>query len=396
MEAAERSLEAGIRERRGGGAPKDRQFQGGPLVPIRYTIQEYVEKIGDPASTTYPFSARYIYNNNGAMRETEFRSAGSPAAQKRYKYVFQSYDALNRIKSANFSSWSGTAWTTTLAHDLAGINYDRAGNLTALQRYRETATLVDNLTYTYPGSSNRLSSVTDAVATTAETWDAETGSFTYDANGNVLSAGAPYSITAVTYDQHNLPLSLSRSGTTTGYRYDEAGQRIAKQVSGSGTAEFYVLDGATTLAVVTVDDSGVPLSWFFNALAGDRVIGREANTGGRRYYHTDLLNNTRAVVQGTTVLESYDFEPWGLLMPGRTLGSGTKEGFTGKERDAESGLDYFGCTCRRSRGGPVSIRWRRSIRSGVRTTTCSIIRWCWWIRMEGSGRRKSRCRSSRA
>lgn len=41
-------------------------------------------------------------------------------------------------------------------------------------------------------------------------------------------------------------------------------------------------------------------------------------------------------------MESYDPEPWGLLMPGRTLGSGTKEGFTGKERDAESGLDYFG------------------------------------------------------
>jgi RHS repeat-associated protein len=48
------------------------------------------------------------------------------------------------------------------------------------------------------------------------------------------------------------------------------------------------------------------------------------------------------VVQGTTVVESYDFEPWGLLMPGRTLGSGTKEGFTSKERDLESGLDYFG------------------------------------------------------
>jgi len=29
-------------------------------------------------------------------------------------------------------------------------------------------------------------------------------------------------------------------------------------------------------------------------------------------------------------------------MPGRTLGSGTKEGFTGKEQDAETGLDYFG------------------------------------------------------
>ena len=29
-------------------------------------------------------------------------------------------------------------------------------------------------------------------------------------------------------------------------------------------------------------------------------------------------------------------------MPGRTLAGPTKEGFTSKERDAESGLDYFG------------------------------------------------------
>lgn len=39
---------------------------------------------------------------------------------------------------------------------------------------------------------------------------------------------------------------------------------------------------------------------------------------------------------------SYDYEPWGLLMPGRTLAGPTREGFTSKERDAESGFDYFG------------------------------------------------------
>ena len=74
----------------------------------------------------------------------------------------------------------------------------------------------------------------------------------------------------------------------------------------------------------------------------DRVVGRQPNTGNRSYYHTDLLGSTRAVVQGATVVESYDFDPWGLLMPGRTLGSGTKEGFTGKEQDTETGLEYFG------------------------------------------------------
>lgn len=323
------------------GQVQDRQFPGGPLVPVRYTIREQLEKIGDPALTSYPFSARYAYHANGNVSEAEFYSAGSPAAQKRYKYAFPTYDALNRLRSADFSSWNGSAWTTTLAHDLATIGYDASGNLTTLQRYRETGTLLDNLTYAYPGSSNRLSSVSDAVGGTAESWDAESGAFTYDANGNLLTAPAPYGLSAVTYDERNLPLTLTSNGTPSTYRYDAAGQRIAKRV-GSGNTEVYVLDGATSLGVVTVDGAGAPVSWHFNVLAGDRVMGRQPNVGNRRYYHADLLGSTRAVVDGATVLESYDYEPMGLLMPGRTLGTGTKEGFTGKERDLETGLDYFG------------------------------------------------------
>src|SRR5690606_35243234 len=93
--------------------------------------------------------------------------------------------------------------------------------------------------------------------------------------------------------------------------------------------------------VFSVNGSGTPTSWHFNILAGDRVRGRHTNTGVRRYYHTDLLGSTRAVVQSGSIVESYDYDPWGVLMPGRTLAGPTKEGFTGKERD-ETGLDYFG------------------------------------------------------
>jgi len=187
--------------------------------------------------------------------------------------------------------------------------------------------------------------VVDAAGASAATWDVESGSFTYDANGNLLTAPAPYSLTGATYDDRNLPLTITRGGVTTTYRYDARGQRIAKQVGG-GDTEVYVLDGATTLAVVTVTSAGTPTAWHFNILAGDRVIGRQPHTGARRHYHTDLLGSTRAVVDGATVVESTDADPWGLALPGRTLGapqgSGTKEGFTGKERDLESGMDYFG------------------------------------------------------
>ena len=121
------------------GALASRLFSGGTTVPLTYTIREQLAKIGDPATTTFPFSAGYSYNANGTISSGDFYSAGSPATNKRYKYDFPTYDALNRLKSADHSSWNGAAWTSTLAYDLAGINYDNAGNLTALQRYRETA-----------------------------------------------------------------------------------------------------------------------------------------------------------------------------------------------------------------------------------------------------------------
>jgi RHS repeat-associated protein len=115
---------------------------------------------------------------------------------------------------------------------------------------------------------------------------------------------------------------------------------------GTGNTEVYLREGPITLAVFTVNGSGTPVSSYFNILWEDRVVGRQTilPTATRTYYHTDILGSTRAVVLSTTgaVVESYDFEPWGLLMPGRTLGSGTKEGFSGKEQDAETGLDYFG------------------------------------------------------
>jgi len=221
------------------------------------------------------------------------------------------------------------------------MTYDASGNLLTLQRNRETGTLIDNLSYTIAATSNRLISVTDAVPTTTETWDAETGSFTYDANGNVLTAPAPYSITAVTYDAANLPLTITRSGTTTKYRYDDAGQRIAKQV-GTGNIEVYINEASSDLGVFTLTSSGSLSTWYFNLVWQDRVIGRQPNSGARSYYHLDALGSTRAVTQGATITESYDFEPWGLLMPGRTRTGATKEGFTGKEQDAETGLDYFG------------------------------------------------------
>jgi RHS repeat-associated protein len=321
----------------------DRQFSGGPLVPFRYTILDQLERIGDPATTTSPFSARYSYNANGTVYEAEWRQVGTPSTRPRARYLYPTtaYDALNRLKTANYSSYDN-GWPTTAAFDVNNITYDAAGNLMALQRYRSAATLVDNLTYTYGAGSNRLLSITDAVSGSSESWDAETGSFTYDANGNLKTAPAPYALTNATYDAWNRLLSVTKAGVTTQYRSTASGHRLA-QWTGSGSIKVTLRDGPVVLGDVTLNSSGTPTAWHFNVHAGERAVGRQPNTGARLHYHSDLLGSIRAVTAGTTIVEVTDYDPWGVELDGRTTVNGpTLEGFTEKQRDAVVGWDDFG------------------------------------------------------
>ncbi len=68
-----------------------------------------------------------------------------------------------------------------------------------------------------------------------------------------------------------------------------------------------------------------------------------------RYYHLDGLGSVRAVTnQAGAVVERHDYLPYGeecttgpcASNPG--VGAGQPRKFTGKERDTETGLDYFG------------------------------------------------------
>ncbi|MCL4213239.1 MAG: hypothetical protein KJZ74_04935 [Gemmatimonadales bacterium] len=327
------------------GELENRTFQFGPTIPFRYTIREQLERIGNPALTTYPFSARYAYHANGTISETEFYQAGTPATAKRYRYVIAAfnYDALNRMLAADFSPWSGSSWTVTQSYDLTAINYDASGNLTSLRR-RGPTTSVDQLTYSYPGTSNRLASLADAAGATAELWDAEAGSFAYDANGNLVAAPGPYTLTGATYDPWNRPLSATTPAGVTLYRSSASGHRVVQQ-TGTGPVEITLREGATVLGGMTLDATGSPTAWHFNLLAGPRAVGRQPHTGSRRYYHADLLGSVRAVVTGATVVEATDYDPWGVVLVGRSLGtpgSGTREGFTSQPRDLTVGWDDFG------------------------------------------------------
>jgi RHS repeat-associated protein len=82
-------------------------------------------------------------------------------------------------------------------------------------------------------------------------------------------------------------------------------------------------------------------------------------TLGTSYMFTDMLGSVRTITDQTgAVVENYDYLPFGRMLsagvngrsaagfyppnPDTNLSSRTPQKFTGKERDAETGLDYFG------------------------------------------------------
>jgi RHS repeat-associated protein len=76
------------------------------------------------------------------------------------------------------------------------------------------------------------------------------------------------------------------------------------------------------------------------------------------YYHTDLLGNVRAVTdEKRNVIERHDYLPFGEecttgpCASNSEVGAGQARKFTGKERDTETGLDYFGARYYGSRIG---------------------------------------------
>ena len=131
----------------------------------------------------------------------------------------------------------------------------------------------------------------------------------------------------------------------TTYSYDGEGRRVRKVVGGA---------------------SGVTTTYVYNV--GDQLVAEFGGTApaqpGTRYLTPDPLGSTRLVTaEDQSVLSRHDYLPFGEEI-GSGLGGrssvsgytasrtdGPAQKFTGKERDNESGLDYFGARYFSGAGG---------------------------------------------
>jgi RHS repeat-associated protein len=98
---------------------------------------------------------------------------------------------------------------------------------------------------------------------------------------------------------------------------------------------------------------GVALTWLTRATSAAALLllpVAPAAAQGVEYYHLDAMGNVRAVTnQSQQVIERHDYLPFGEEW--NPAGGPQPLRFTGKERDAETGLDYFGARYYGSRIG---------------------------------------------
>jgi RHS repeat-associated protein len=230
------------------------------------------------------------------------------------------YDALNRLLTAESTSTYATSpshcWGEKFVYDNQSTGTGPWGNLTNINVSQSP----------YNGcTQENLSSTATAKNQLAE--------YCFDAAGNlILNATCPAPPFTPTYNYNAENQLISTAGVT--YTYDGDGKRVQKS---NGKLYWY---GLGSDPLVETDPSGnIPVEYVF---FGGKRIARRDSGGAVSYYLADHLGTSRIVTNSTgTVQDDADFYPFGKERP-YLSSSGNTYKFTGKERDAESGLDNFG------------------------------------------------------
>jgi RHS repeat-associated protein len=240
--------------------------------------------------------------NNGNLQSTMIY-AGAAAPWANLPNVTQTftYDNVNRLQTAGETDNSSGAsnWSRT-------FNYDPFGNMWVALWAGITPTVNTPLANNYNANNQRAD-------------------LSYDQVGNTLSLQPPG--TKLTYDAENR--QVSENGYS--YTYDGDGKRVMK--TGGGATTVYVYDAAGQLTAE-----------YSTAAASECVTC---------YLSYDHLGSVRMVTDASgKVISRHDYLPFGEEIPAGTgvaraggpwgSGDGVTQRFTGKERDSESGLDYFG------------------------------------------------------
>ena len=265
-------------------------------------------EIGLGTSTTDSSTLHLTYNygttnNNGNVQSVSYLGGGLSYTQS------FGYDELNRLTT---SSESTGGWSQTNKYDRYGNRaIDLGGGNQSL--YFNTANRITNSGYSYDPAGNLI---TDGIQ-----------SFGYDAENKIKSV----------------------NGVSDVYRYDGDGNRIRKNFTSSDKLRM-VYSGDQLIADYDLTNGALKKEYIYGAKG---LLATVEPGTGTRYTTSDHLGSPRVITNANAgIVSRHDYMPFGEELcsgvGGRTtvmgfcLSDGMRQKFTQKERDIETGLDYFG------------------------------------------------------
>lgn len=358
------------------------QYPSGRVVKTEYDAAGRVAGVKNQASGLYYAGA---VSTDSANR-IQYTAGGAPSSVKLGNGLWEHTTFNSRLQPTQIGL--GTSATNSSALQL-DYSYGLLVNST-LDATKNNGN-VQGQTITVPGmtqpyvqtylydDANRLSSAVETnaqISATTPTWKQV---YTYDRYGNrTLASGTTY---PAPLDATNNP-EVSQADnriTSAGYAYDNAGNLLCDPQhpcgNGSSTSapsssislNYFAYDAENRMVQSAAQSGGMQYGYdgdgrrvqkilgtqvtvFVYDAAGRMVAeyrGDQPQTTGTSYVTQDALGSTRIVTgqDQTDVRARYDYLPFGeeVYLSRSSYGGSNdiKQKFTGKERDNETGLDYF-------------------------------------------------------
>jgi RHS repeat-associated protein len=276
-----------------------------PVLSLCYDFHSGVPISAPSGSPKCQFNA-YTSGNNGNV----FQVIDNVDSTRSAAFA---YDALNRVAQANtINTTSGNCWGEV-------YTIDTWGNLTNVAGVSSMGNCWHETLMAAPASNlNQLNG------------------YCYDAAGNLSLTGAcPQGSLTPTWAYDSENRLRSTAGYT--YSYDADGVRVEKSNGSSGTM-YWTGPGGEYL---TETDLTGTINEEYIFFAGQRIARVDRPSGTVHYYFSDHLGSTSVITDPKGNVQEHEyFYPYGGIVA--TVGSDSNHyEFTGKERDGESGLDYF-------------------------------------------------------
>jgi RHS repeat-associated protein len=294
-----------------------------PEGTVNYTYDNASRR----ATMTVVGQPQVVYTYDNANRLTNIQQGTSN--------IVIGYDDADRRTSVTYPNTNSVTYA-----------YNAASELTSLT-YKQGATTLGDLTYTYDAVGNRIkvggsfarSNLPPALTTTTYNANNQQITFgsateTYDLNGNLATSTDAGVTTTYTWNARNQLTGISRTGLTASFTYDSFGRRTGKTINGTTTNFLY--DGLNPVQ----EKSGATVN--ANLLTGlgiDEFFTRTDSVGVRSLL-PDALGSTVALGNGTGTLQTqYTYEPFGITTQTGAASTNSYK-YTGREDDG-SGLLYY-------------------------------------------------------